>query len=297
MNKAVIFDPYAFISFACCTHFLDAGMKVIGIKDHSQSNDFFSEEKQLFVGRNANYKEVPFTDWRGEFSTVKKSFVVISVYDDYMGNEDRRLNEKVQLLGKWIEEGGFAKSGVRLIIFLPISFLTFDRKIACMEEMNRIFNELKKECPKNGYQIQKIFLPSVYGPWQPNHYYFHQVMRHHLLKKGADSIRAIQVPTREHTADAVYIHDLVKTVMELKPANGISELILTSKRQHNTWQKGIEWLEEKGFGEQLRGSRRCEWEDISSISTKVVQPFTPIQKGMKRQQSQLKQLLSHFREN
>lgn len=224
MDKAFIYNVYNFVSFHLCKKLLEQGVEVTG---HYMDDpvEQFLEEKQLEVGRNANFEEKHGLDF--EVKNKETNTVIISLYDLYMLH-------KTSLLEKDLFKTAAAQHLEDLILILPVQLAAnhVDHK-----DIKRLNAYLDMIC-KNANNVYMFYLPTVYGPWQPSTFLFQQTILNRI--NGADASNEI----RESTNDCLYIDDAVQTIISITKAKRPGKFLLASGLK-NYWQQCAEYIQVK----------------------------------------------------
>lgn len=221
MNKAVIFGIYEFVAYHFCTKLLEEGIEVTGIHQPPIENDNDFINKSLAIGRNANFQEVDIDDWL-PFAHINDQTLIIINYYDYYIQRSSRLSNKQCLIEDFFQRNKqqIIETRSPIIKLLPVQW-------AISTVDNNDFLPIK-EC-------HSIYLPTIYGPWQPNIFLFQQALLKELQK-----VEQITLNEREWTEDAIYIEDVVRTSLELIH-NPPGSYHLKSE-MNNHWQKCADFL-------------------------------------------------------
>jgi hypothetical protein len=177
MDKAMIIGIYEFIGFHLGQYLLEQGIEVIGIHIPTDDRDPFLEEKRLFIGRNANFTEEDAKALSIVTSGLTTDVTVIDYYSFYMKRQEEELISA-------IEESIWPKENDSVIFLMPVQ----------LYEDEGMFNH-----------SVAFYLPTIYGPWQPANFLFHQAL--------FDPKSTIEIDEREWTEDALYIDDAVKMIV------------------------------------------------------------------------------------
>jgi nucleoside-diphosphate-sugar epimerase len=230
MDKVIIYGTYDFLGFSLCEKLLDVGIQVCGIPLNEENSEVFLEDKKLLIGRNANFQEktleiedIPFQDE----SLKLKTITVISFYDIYYTKEDpfRTYEKIVTNICKQHSQHSLGQ----LICLFPIGFM-HDFPKPLITQIN-LLNEQKIQ-PKN------IYIPTVFGPWQPSAFLFQQYLLKDYLKSEP------KLDNREFTSDAIYIKDIIDTIVQLMDSEEKVDYLIQSSIQ-DQWIKGANHLKVK----------------------------------------------------
>ncbi len=211
MDKAIIFGIYDFVSFHACKALLNKGVEVTGVHLQDIYKHQFLEEKRLEIGRNANYSELSLSEWedRRENDEVKTTFI-FSIYDLFMLNKEIIL-QKEEVTRPILQYMDGHKNNIEVVFILPIQMLISNKEKTLSEFLDRA-----KGWNKNN---QLIYLPSIYGTWQPSTFSFQQALISKLQKIE------ISINDREWKKDVLYVNDAVESIIE----------IIESANTENVW--------------------------------------------------------------
>lgn len=227
MDKAVIFQVFDFVSFHICKSLLNKGYDVTGVHLLNTEEKSELDEKRLEVGRNANFSEIALSQWDTRIGrNTDTQVLILSIYDLYMLKKDSILQEEQSLMDmlKGIENH---PSMVDLVVLLPMQLLRKD-DIQGFTDFLRQINKLKN-------QTQFIYLPAIFGPWQPEAFLFHQ--------KIISSIKGtiLSISEREWTDDAIYVEDAVESIIGLIESEKRGSYLLESG-QKDYWEACAHYL-------------------------------------------------------
>ncbi|WP_042356491.1 hypothetical protein [Bacillus rubiinfantis] len=196
MDKAIIVGIYNFIGLQLCHTLLHKGIEVNGIHIKINASQFI-EDKKMEIGRNANFVEHSLEQLNFTADT-KEEVIILDIYSLFIHREEDQLSEEVftsqmvDLLQKNRE--------AQLVIIEPIQMLM--ESIPPIEAFLEQIHEMVKS-------TQFIYLPTVFGPWQPAEFLFHQAILSSTQKID------LAPSEREWTEDAIYIEDAAETIFEV----------------------------------------------------------------------------------
>jgi hypothetical protein len=198
MDRAIIIGPFGFLGYSICKAMLENGCQVLGIAPERKDAGGFTDEKKLEIGRNANFIEKANKEWLSE-SEKKPAPIIFPFYDYYMERNEMLLFDN-PFFSQYLST--LPSNNSRVIFLFPEQFAREeDLKSDRLKEFEAVLEE--KECSG-----PKIYLPSLYGPWQPKEYTFQQVL---FNAKGSNP----SYNERESVLDAVYIEDAASLCLEL----------------------------------------------------------------------------------
>ncbi len=265
MDKAVIFGTFEFVGFHFCMSLLEKGMEVVGINDSQQENEDYMIDKRLTIGRNANFSEVEMEQWLPLANIVEQTVVIIDYYDFYIRKQAGFFN-KHSLVEDFFRRNlqVIKETNSSIIMLLPVQWLS------PTEQGNFKFLQ--------GFPCYRIYLPTIYGPWQSNIFLYQQA----LLKK-LHKVEKLCLNEREWTHDAIYIDDVVNTSLNLID-NPVASYLLKSETE-DQWLKCAQFLaiplKEISFQEK---NSVIETKDITM---KIVKSSQFISKGMEEQKKHI----------
>lgn len=219
MDKAIIFRPFGFLGFHFCTRVLENGIEILGIElENQQKHDSLIEEKRMEIGRNANFNEVSSLNEVQDTITEKcETVTIIDLYDYFL------LNTQSEILHVERKLHDMQAYTSKKIILMPIQMLLDNNMKRKSSFLKNVINENEE------YQI--YYLPTVYGPWQPNYFTFQQ----YLLNKPDKAIS-----DWEYEEDALYIDDVIEHV--LSHSRESNKEFLLKNKEPNSWSRCAEYL-------------------------------------------------------
>ncbi len=234
MDKAVIFSVYDFVSFHVCKELLNKGLEVNGLLIEDEADFPFLDEKRLEVGRNANFIELSHQEWGNMFvQDTSKTALIFSIYDLYMLRKDLifQKEEIVNPIIRFIERHN---NELTLIFFLPIQAIQSNEE----KEIIGLLSQAKRLAES----MQIFYLPSLYGPWQPSAFLFHQALVSSIC--GTE----IKRDDREWTEDTLFIDDVVESITDIMMTGESGSYLLESGKK-NYWELCAGFLKlDKWFG-------------------------------------------------
>lgn len=216
MQKAIICGVYQFLGFQLCSYLLESGVEIVGFTPPAISIDHL-EEKKMEIGRNANFNERKWNDFH-QVVQLNDSHLFIDLYSL---NSERIIYSTVK---KLLEEKAVqsALENVSVTILANITSLT-SKEPAFWEQEN--FKDLN---------LKVIYLPTLYGPWQPHEFSFQQLL--------SNKEKEIQVNDAEYILDAIYIEDAVMEIIRQSKKIESASLVFRSNVS-NHWKACTELLE------------------------------------------------------
>lgn len=227
MDKATILGVFNFVSFHLCKTLLNRGIEVYGVSIGNMEQISFHEEKRLEIGRNANFIETSLEKLTSEAGiSDSKQTLILPVYDFYMLNHDRTLlNDYV--IGTLQEYINKNKAELDIMVVLPMQFMNYEKK----SPVHRLIRQVKQK----SVPVQAVYLPTIYGPWQPSVFLFQQAIMS-TMQKGK-----LSGAEREWQGDALFVDDAIETMIELMETGNPGEYLLESG-QDNYWRMCADYL-------------------------------------------------------
>jgi hypothetical protein len=231
MDKAVIINVFDFVSFHVCKTMLDKGIEVKGVKiENGETKNEYTEEKRLEIGRNANFQECSLEDWLKN-PPERGTITLMSLYDLYMTNNERTIQGS-SVMEPIIDYLKRSKDISRMIsLLIPSQFLSTELSSPAEVEMENFLNSIK-ELNTN---LQLIYLPTIYGPWQPSTFVFQHSILSKLKRMGDFE------EIREETRDALFVNDTVNSLMDIMESKKHGSYLLESGKD-NQWTLCAEFL-------------------------------------------------------
>ncbi len=267
MERAAIVGVYDYIGFSLCRHLLEAGVEIEGIHSTGKINDYFTEEKRLEIGRNANFSEIDIKNWEAD---GKDDFLFVALFEA-LQNRKETVDFPGTVIGE-LENNHSKKT--RTVVILPAYLAFEDAKLKdTVDELNRFI-----DCKDSAFLT--IFLPTIYGPWQPEEFFFQQAMN----CLSFDGREIPDVCQWEWTYDALYIDDAIEAIKEMAESGVQGQYLLSSGEENR-------WMECAG---ELLGKERPELRDTidpmatrrSSVKVKTIGKNEEIGRGLAKQKEQ-----------
>jgi hypothetical protein len=260
MDKVVMVGVFDFVNFHVCKALLDKGIEVRGVQIESEENEDIVIEKRLEIGRNANFTEVSL----GEITKDKNEneTIVLSVYDLYMRyKEEYLLNE--DMLFNLIRKNQWEQ----IVILIPSQLL--NEVIDSKPEV--IIEDFIKRTHAYNKNIHLLYLPTIYGPWQPDTFMFQSSILNEMNR--GTPFRGL----REETGDALFIQDTAQLIIEIIENQEPGRYLIQSGKS-NQWEKCAAYLRinEQGLNRILQ----IREEGLTKI---FVNSTVPISDGLTKQ--------------
>lgn len=226
MDKAIIFGTYGFIGYSTCMKLLEEGLEVEGYRIDLGEPEVYIENKKLMIGRNSNFQERILEDGLNSIEINNQETILIISYYDFFYSLDKKALENHPFFLYDIGEFFRNLQNVKLVCLFPYEFLNgfpspFKEHILSLNEAN--------------FSFQSIFLPTIFGPWQPSSFLFQQ----YFLKKDLDE--QLKLDEREYTLDALYLDDVVENIFSFINSKETKNIVLQNE-EHNMWLKCAEYL-------------------------------------------------------
>jgi nucleoside-diphosphate-sugar epimerase len=258
MDKVVIAGVFDFVNFYVCKALLDKGIEVRGVQFELEENEDILDEKRLEIGRNANFTELSIRDIR--MDSNGKETLILSIYDLYMQyKEDFLLNENFFNMVNW----------ERIVIFVPSQLLNNVDDI----EAKTVALDIIKRTKGMNKSIQLLYLPTIYGPWQPDTFVFQ-----HSILAGLNRGKEFK-GLREETNDALFIEDTVESIIEIIENEQPGRYLLQSGKK-NQWESCAAFLQ---ISEQISNERKVEIMEENDLAKLTVKSSVPISIALTKQ--------------
>ncbi|MEH7442795.1 hypothetical protein V7201_10865 [Bacillus sp. JJ1122] len=266
MERAAILNVYDFIGYSLCKYMLNDGVEIAGVHIASKHDKYFIEEKKMEIGRNANFSEISFKEWQ---ATGTNEHLFISLYEQF--NQDGMIEQYFNDILNTLEN--MDRSNQTLILILPAHLALKHEKLTDSQlDLLRVIEKINSS-------VLQIYLPTIYGPWQPEEYFFQQSLNY---LEGESSIPVIA--KWEWTHDALYIQDAVETIMELAVSGKEGKYFLASGKT-NLWRSCANEL--LGKQTELLPRKADRTPKINEfIKVKILKKNEKISMGLKKQKEQ-----------
>jgi hypothetical protein len=285
MERAIIIGPFGFLGYSICKALLENGCQILGLAPERKDAGGFTDEKKLEIGRNANFIENINEEWLAE-SEISPAPIIFPFYDYYMEGNELLLFDN-PFFSQCLST--LPSKSSRVIFLFPEQFAREeDLKSEVLKEFEAVLGEKRCFGPT-------IYLPSLYGPWQPSEYTFQQVLFH-------EPGRVPSYNKRESVMDAVYIDDAASLCLELLEERE-GEFLISSGNQAS-WEEGLKesfliaggkreaMKPEKAWEGRLKQAVKNEWPGRKgNITAKVAPRPMGIRGGLENQYRQYMQWL------
>lgn len=266
MESATILGIYDFIGYSLCRYLLDQGVEINGIHTEANNGDYFTEEKRLEIGRNANFLEISLQEWE---TGQAEGILFVTLFESLQRNQ--HSEGLLEVLVSEIENRNLKK--LRTVFIMPAYFA--QEKVELREQEAKVESLICSGEP----DFLVFYLPTIYGPWQPEECFFQQAMSH--SSDGNNKIP--DIGPREWTHDSLYIDDAVKIIKEMADSGHKGQYILSSGEQDRWFQCAEELL---GSGAFVLRNKLEAPAMKKSIKVRTVRRNEHISKGLSRQKQQ-----------
>lgn len=281
MDKAIIFGVFDFFSFHVCKALLNKGIEVNGVHVVESDKGLFTEEKRLEVGRNANFKEHLLLEFANQEEKDETMVTIIfSLYDLFMLYKEPILQDEAvtKLILQVIEQK--LERSETVTFFLPIQMLTRSIDSQTFIPLQSFLDRAMQLTSK----IQLIYLPAIYGPWQPATFLFQQS----ILTKIKRNAEFKEI--REGTMDAIFIEDAIESAVETIEMRKPGSYLLESGMK-NHWKMCAAYL---NLDDYLATDRNSEELQIDNQIIRIpIKRVTSISKSITRQKQHIQNVLAN----
>ncbi|MGE7602028.1 hypothetical protein ACQKL5_05900 [Peribacillus sp. NPDC097675] len=217
METYIVVGAYQFIGFHLTQYLLGQGEEVIGIDwEDSKANQYIIEEKELEIGRNANFTYFQINKLR--LLDVSEQFtIILSFYDSQKGTAgltNLQIDDIVSFLKKCKKNDHI--NSLKIMIILPIDGDTDE------------FQPVLSAC-EGIKSVKRVFLPTVYGPWQPKSMSFEAG----ISQLGQSAIQAALAS--DFKEDALFIKDFLADFQRILSSTDRNIHLCSSVEDH--WKK------------------------------------------------------------
>ncbi|WP_114743988.1 hypothetical protein [Falsibacillus pallidus] len=260
MNHAIVFSAGGFIGFSLCRELLNRGYNVLAI-EHNETMQISEENKWMEFGRNANFNVSSLEDWEGG---LKEPFFCFIPYYDFLG--ERYEGRTSEIKKKIIQNKSWFDKSVHQTMILR--FISESRI-----EQDALLNEIP-------IPHSNLFLPTVFGPWQPKEFAFHKLLSEE--REGLEST----IDYKEPLKDAFYVDDLAAGVIDYAEKKGDKASLVLSTGENGRWAEGL-----KHLGEKAGESSYQSHEPALLYKELVINSSTTLEEGLQQQRTCIDSLL------
>lgn len=259
MEYALVFGAQQFIGFELCKALVNQGYEVLAI-DEQQQEEMLENNKWMEIGRNANlqYREI------GESIELQDNMICfLPIYDYY-------IVEKKDILQKVYSKLEDMMDAIhKVVVISPTQCFKSEWEEKWCSDI------LKKDVI-----FHQIYVPTLYGPWQPQSLLFHQLISGDL-----------QLDYKDDPSDAIFIEDAVNTIISLlEDRQDQQQTIMLQNEAENRWEELAHEIDHSFHIENRERKQRVILEDgkIKIISVKESIPF---HEALRLQMKQMKSCL------
>ena len=301
MENAIVIGAFNFVGFKLCCRLLEEGIVVYGVDTPESREDEFVEEKQLQIGRNANFSwqevsECVFFDNKGSncYDTVYYCLFDPSI-NMFSKGIDKCMNQTTKLLKEVIQYCNEYK--IKLVLLSTIEVLgnqtvemNDDTIPAPESDSGRLHlieeNLVKSETEKFNVNYVICRVPTIYGPWQPTHMMYQQLIIAVMNKQEP------KLEINENTRDIIYVDDVVDALINLAMPQFEKKSILLSSGKENQWYEGAKFLYER-FPKEMVNTYHAPIPLPKATKLVNFKPKTSIKEGIEKQVQQAFWLNNH----
>lgn len=245
MEQTIVIGVHQFIGFHLTNELLEKGKTVIGIDN---STDIENNEMDLYIGRNANYSFLTL-DQLKEVKVSEQTTVFIDWYDIQINRDNCRISpeELRNVLQLWGED----KAPI-VMVLCPM-----------VQESEQTFIEWKR------IKSEKIiYLPTVYGPWQP------ETMAFAAAISDVDTNELLRTCKNDYRLDAIFIDDVLTALGEIQKQE--HQTIILESVSENQWAACAEELNKPELIKTLTSVENRVYNE-KAFYHKVINSVTPKQ--------------------
>ncbi|MCK6204268.1 hypothetical protein KZX50_02220 [Bacillus infantis] len=198
MNRAIVVGAYEFLGFHLAMKLLDRGLEVTGIVPGSGGDDRYTADKELLVGRNANFTVYSEADWKANGSIEEPHLIFLSLYDFYF-REETELSLWEGMFGHL--EATIEETRSKPVILMPVQYYEAGNEGNCHSG------------------ALKIYLPTLFGLWQPSAFAF---------QRAIEGLENKDNTMLEHRGDAIHAAEAAEGIIEAAATEETGSLLLWS---------------------------------------------------------------------
>lgn len=238
----MVVGALGFVGFHLVKKLLENGITVYSLDVSKNQRDEIKEEKILEIGRNANFIILDSIDEKEVDEDLQAIFIC---YDSEEIENDEYVKDFTQVLEKalyWSES-----KGIKLIFTSTLEAVNHNVELVTEEIDYNPRNRAGELCSLWEMKIKKnhdqgdlpyiiLRFPTIYGPWQPNHFAYHQILE--MIEKG-NEVKKIE---DTYTEDILYIEDAIEAITLVADSSILKEIIHITSGAGGQWQKGMDLI-------------------------------------------------------
>ncbi|WP_335869998.1 hypothetical protein [Bacillus sp. 2205SS5-2] len=249
MKSVIVFAAQKFLGFELCKYLVEKGYSVHGLDEDIEEN------RWLEIGRNANATYSPYS---GVLDKNQPEHIVFSFYDCD--------SVQIKLLSQQLKDVSTIR-GVHFHCLFPTHLLSERFEVEWLQ-LNRTLQDLKTE-----NKVSTIYLPTIFGPKQPEKYLYAYLMR-------ADKADIKKKLFFDDPSDVLWIEDVIKAI----EANFETECnCLYASFEEGRWEKGLKMLSTEAIASDTPLFIRSHIEEKVQIKQSIA-----LQKGLELQRQSYK---------
>lgn len=286
----MVVGALGFVGFHLVKKLLEDGIKVYGLDISTNQRDEIKEEKTLEIGRNANFIILNSID---ENEVDEDLQVIFICYDSEELKDEEYVKVFTQVLEKalyWSES-----KGIKLIFTSTLEAVNHEVELVTEEVGYNPRNRAGELCSSWEMQIKKthnkrdlpyviLRFPTLYGPWQPEHFAYHQILE---MKAKRNEVKKIEDP---YTEDILYIEDAIEAIILAADSSISKETIHITSGTGGQWQKGMDIIVSAYKSEQENTKTKLSNEKATTLLS--FHPKVSIDAGVKLHHHHLKKRIS-----
>jgi nucleoside-diphosphate-sugar epimerase len=268
MNQAVVMAAGQFLGFEICKALLEEGYEVVGLDDICEENRGLIEQKWLEVGRNANFSAGTMDE--REVCLTKPTFIFLPIFDYYFHHDVyfQRLQQIQHNVSQWS-----LPPKNEFIFILPTQML-YERNER-VEDVKEVLQKMKTWMEDKRYKITDYYVPTVYGPYQPEVFLFHQLLKKNLYSEPSN------IEFMDDPSDAIYVQDAAVSIIQHVLSGKKEEKgpFLLSSGEKNRWKNIIHKITSYTNQYLLKEERKYPL----TVKQIPISQQTPLEEGLERQ--------------
>ena len=211
MKTSVVIGAFQFVGFHITKYLLDQGEEVLGMDWEDMSGDM-RLEKEMEIGRNSNFLYIPLHKLT-VISSEQPKTIYVSCYD--LSKDVRHDKQEIIASMLTFITASLTNSLSQVIVLLPIE-----------NDDSQAYHSILQVVEENE-TAKVVFMPTIYGPWQPETMSFEATI---LQKDLPDIEEAIKAEDRN---DALFISDIMEVIIQI-PSHHEKKIQLQSEAE-NQW--------------------------------------------------------------
>ncbi|MFD1735295.1 NAD-dependent epimerase/dehydratase family protein [Bacillus salitolerans] len=282
MDRVIVIGVYGFLGNHLCTTLLEEGITVFGIDAFNNDEmNRYKEEKEMLIGRNANYHILEFDRIFDQFSGHENKVDAVYYCDEQSLSSVDFLDQVLSFC---------KENSIKLIFTSSLSIFNKKENTITEETMPspvsakakryvELEEHIRTRSKEEAIHYTIIRLPVVYGPWQPETFAFQSIIS--KQEKGED-VKDIE---DDGIGDVLFIEDVIHALIKAGSIKQTPPILHISSGKEGQWVKAMNYLLKKRMNKEVAPTLF-----LNNLAAKVLtfEPQYTVEEGLERQRQHVK---------